>query len=216
MNKARSKARAKEWADPEIRKRRVESMRKAALKRYENQSERDRASARTKILFDSPTYRDKHQRAMQRLGEQRRGKPRGALGLSRTPEYSIWSSMIQRCHNPKFTQYKDYGGRGIRVCDEWRGRGGFAQFIDHVGRRSSPELTVGRIDNNGNYEPGNIRWETRIAQMSNCRRTRFVTIRGETMTLTAWSRRIGISAPTLSRRLSLDWPDDKLLQPRKR
>ncbi|KKN30611.1 hypothetical protein LCGC14_0832250 [marine sediment metagenome] len=213
MNKARSKARTKEWEDPEIRKRRVEGVRKAAFRRYEDQGERNKASARTKALFDDPAYREKHRRAMQKLGKQNRGKPRSAKGLSRSPEYKIWSGMIERCHNPKTVPYKNYGGRGIHVCDEWRGRGGFVRFIEHVGRRPSSELTIGRIDNDGHYEPGNVRWETRVEQMANRRITRHVTIRGETMTLTAWARHIGIAVPTLSRRLRLGWSDDKLLQP---
>ena len=194
MSKKQSKARREEWTNQDIRQRRISGSRKAALRRYEDPTERAKASARMRAKYkEDAEFAQQNREHLDRLNRSRRGKPRGAKGLSRSPEYKIWDGMIGRCHRPKTKQYKDYGGRGIYVCDEWRGRGGFVQFIDHIGRRPSPELTLGRIDNDGHYEPGNVRWETRVEQMSNCRRTRFVTIRGETMSLTAWARRLRAS-----------------------
>lgn len=84
-----------------------------------------------------------------------------------TPEYSIWSGMIQRCKNPDHVGYKNYGGRGIRVCDRWLYS--FESFIEDVGERPGPEYSLDRIDNDGNYEPGNCRWADRKTQAANKR-----------------------------------------------
>lgn len=91
----------------------------------------------------------------------------GGAGVSglRWPEYSVWNSMKQRCHNPMNPAYSHYGGRGITVCDEWRAS--FQTFINQVGRRPAPGMQLDRIDNNRGYVPDNVRWVTREMNMQN-------------------------------------------------
>lgn len=83
-----------------------------------------------------------------------------------TPEYRAWVNAITRCHNPNATRFKNWGGRGIIVCEEWRNS--YPAFLAHVGRRPSPKHSLDRYPNpDGNYEPGNVRWATLIEQANN-------------------------------------------------
>jgi hypothetical protein len=92
-------------------------------------------------------------------------------GMSETPEYQAWNSMIHRCTKKNDPGWKHYGDRGIRVCDAWLDRDhGFALFFDHVGQRPSDEHSLDRIDVDGHYEPGNVRWATREEQSRNRRK----------------------------------------------
>lgn len=116
------------------------------------------------------------------------------VGGKRMPEYGIWASMKERCSNPKQAQYARYGGRGILVCDEWQD---FACFISDMGPRPSSEHTIDRIDNDGNYEPSNCRWALMSDQANNKSTNVFVTIAGEKLSLTQWSRRAGIHHMTI-------------------
>ncbi len=95
-----------------------------------------------------------------------------AHGKSRTRVYHIWQGMIQRCHTPTCSAYADYGGKGIRVCEEWRvSRKGFMAFYAHVGDQPDTKIkwSIDRINPYGNYEPGNVRWATPTQQAANRR-----------------------------------------------
>lgn len=87
-------------------------------------------------------------------------------GRGSTPEYSAWANMKSRCQNPNHRSYGDYGGRGITVCERWQS---FESFIADMGRRPNDFHSLDRIDNNGNYEPGNVRWATSQQQNANQR-----------------------------------------------
>lgn len=82
-------------------------------------------------------------------------------------EYFVWSNMKNRCTNKNCDKYEYYGGRGIQVCARWQKS--FVAFLEDVGERPSLQHSLDRIDNDGNYEPGNVRWATRFEQMNNQR-----------------------------------------------
>lgn len=127
------------------------------------------------------------------------------------PLYSTWASLIQRCCNPTNGRYASYGGRGISVCVQWRAS--FLEFRDAVGPRPSDEHTLDRIDNNGNYEPGNVRWATRAEQSSNMRSNRSLTLNGITRTVAEWSRALGLASNVITTRLSRGWSVERALSP---
>lgn len=115
----------------------------------------------------------------------------------RTPEYSTWRAMLRRCKDKALINYANYGGRGITVCDKWLE---FPAFLADVGHR--PEGTsLDRIDSNGNYEPGNVRWATQKQQCRNTRINRLLTHNGKTMCVAEWAEQIGISENTIRGRL---------------
>ena len=120
---------------------------------------------------------------------------------SSTQVYKVWTSMKQRCLNPKDKGYKDYGGRGIKVCERWMV---FANFISDMGPRPDG-MTIERMDNDGDYEPSNCRWATQKEQKSNYRRNRFVTYRDQRYTLRQLCDLKGMRFSTLRERMQRGW-----------
>lgn len=146
-------------------------------------------------------------------GCARRRKGEGAAhyihgGFNR-PEWYIWQSMKQRCSNSKQRGFKDYGGRGIRVCKRWLNS--FANFFADMGPRPSPKHTLERKEVNGHYQPSNCCWALRKSQMNNMRTNHRITLNGVRMTLSQWAEHAEIPAASLSRRLGLGWPLTKAL-----
>lgn len=112
-------------------------------------------------------------------------------GMSKTKLYSVWGSMKDRCFNENVSQFSDYGGRGISVCNEWKND--FQAFYDWaIGNGYKDGLTIERKDVNGDYCPENCCWITREEQSKNRRNSHFITYRGETKTLSEWSRELHI------------------------
>ena len=132
-------------------------------------------------------------------------------GRRSTTEYRIWALMKDRCSNPNAPHWADYGGRGVCVCDTWRDS--FEAFYDDMGPRP-PSTTLGRIDNDGHYEPTNCEWQSWIKQQNNRRSNLLVTHNGKTMTVAQWSVETGISFTALWQRLEAGWAiDDALTRP---
>lgn len=114
-------------------------------------------------------------------------------------EYSSWSHMKYRCNSKSSADYDDYGGRGIKVCDRWNES--FAEFLSDMGAKPTPSHSIGRIDNDGDYNKDNCRWETNWQQSRNKRSSVLIEYNGETMVLQDWADRIGIHWVTLYERL---------------
>ena len=130
-------------------------------------------------------------------------------GGSKTRLYKAWNSMIARCETTSQTSFKDYGGRGIRVCDEWHDFEVFREWAVSNGYEDG--LSLDRKNNNGNYEPQNCRWITKKEQANNRRSSRYITLRGVTHTLAEWAEITGINPTTIAWRIRHDWSDDDIL-----
>lgn len=121
-------------------------------------------------------------------------------GMSRTPIYNVWKSMRQRCNNPNSNCFNHYGGRGIRVCDEWDSS--FEVFYKWAVENGYEEgLTIERIDVDGNYEPSNCIWITMLEQHKNTTRTHYITYNGITKTISEWAEEYDIDSKTLYSRI---------------
>lgn len=129
-------------------------------------------------------------------------------GLSKTRVYRIWRDMINRCHYEKYPERHLYGGRGIKVCDRWRNS--FEAFLADMGLPGN-DMSIDRIDVNGNYEPNNCRWAKADTQARNRRpasrnpRARIIECGGEKRSLAEWSRETGLSAKAIEGRLRRGW-----------
>lgn len=140
--------------------------------------------------------------------------------MSKTRIFRIWSLMKDRCYNSKSTQYINWGGRGIKVCDEWLGENGFINFynwamangyIEEQLPNGRNKLELDRIDNDGNYEPSNCRWATHKQQQNNKRNNRLITYNGETRNITEWTEFMRFPKYLLKNRLDYGWSIEKAL-----
>lgn len=132
--------------------------------------------------------------------------------MSKTKLYTKWVSIKDRCFNPKNKAYQNYGGRGIRVCKEWAES--FENFYEWaINSGYSEELTIDRIDVNGDYEPNNCRWADVKTQSNNTRRNHYLTYKGETKSLAEWAEIKKINYSTLRARINTyHWSVEKALE----
>lgn len=112
-----------------------------------------------------------------------RATTHGDSGKNRSPEYRAWAKIKTRCYNAKQSHWPYYGGRGIQVCERWRGQNGFENFLTDMGRRPSDKHSIERDDVNGNYESDNCRWATKKEQAGNRRNTLYVVVDGKKIPL---------------------------------
>lgn len=145
-----------------------------------------------------------------RPGEEHRLYRHGHTGkYFQTKEYRAWSDMKTRCTNPKCNRFEIYGGRGIKVCDDWMNS--FELFFEHIGEAPSPHHSIDRIDSDGDYEPGNVRWATDEIQSRNRRSSVFLTYDGRTQTLKEWAEEVGMQRGTLAFRIKSGWSTERAL-----
>ncbi len=124
--------------------------------------------------------------------------------------YNCWYGIKQRCYKPNFIYYRHYGGRGITMDQRWQAD--FAEFVKDAGLPPAKGYDLDRINNNGNYEPGNVRWVTHRENLKNMRSNRPVTIDGVTKLSSEWADQAGISRPAFFRRLEAGWTGKALLK----
>ena len=118
--------------------------------------------------------------------------------------------MIQRCYNKNNPSYKDYGGRGITVCERWLDKeNGNENFCEDMGKKPSPKHSIDRINNNGNYEPSNCRWVTKAEQNNNTRQNHLIEYNEEIHNVTEWSEILDIDIRVLKSRLQRGWTIEK-------
>lgn len=133
--------------------------------------------------------------------------PNRRHGQFGTRTYNIWGKMIQRCLNPKSSNYQHYGGRGILVCERWLD---FENFYADMGKAPA-SLSLDRIDNEKGYSPDNCRWATGKEQCRNTRRNCHLTLNGTTKTVIEWAEYLGVSPKTLYTRKASGWTDERTL-----
>jgi hypothetical protein len=130
-------------------------------------------------------------RAKALSGVPKKGRFLRRRGKRDTPEFRSYLDAVSRCCDPASRDFQRYGGRGVVFHSGWLGPNGFDAFMDHVGPRP-PGHTLGRIDNERGYEPGNVRWETWVQQANNRSNNHRITLDGETLTAAEWARRAGL------------------------
>lgn len=151
----------------------------------------------TKVISGT-TLRNGKTRSCGCLSAEATSKRAKTHGLTKTRLFRIWAGIHDRCYNPNRREYECYGGRGIRMCDEWKDN--FQAFYDwSMSNGYSDNLSIDRQDNDGNYEPSNCRWTTRKVQSDNTRQTVHITVNGETKNIGEWAETIGAARSTISR-----------------
>lgn len=191
------------WATPEEQNRN-----KRTTKRYEFRGERltiGEIAERAKLPYDLVYARV----VKQKWSTEEATALRPDDPLDRDRLRQRWHALVARCTDRRHPRWKDYGGRGVVVCDRWRAS--FEDFEADVGYPPTANYTIDRIDNDKGYEPGNVRWATFLEQNRNRRNTKLFVLDGISKPLSEWCAMAGISYVTVRRRLHVGWPLDEAL-----
>jgi len=159
--------------------------------------------------IDGANIRNGHTKSCGCFAKESLEKNRYRHGMAHTSEYGIWCNILQRCNNPNDKAFKDYGGRGITICDEWKND--FMAFYNHVGKRPSPKHSIDRINNDGNYEPNNVRWATQKQQSNNQRSNVKITLYGIALSMTQWAKISHTPLSTICCRIKRGCPHEKAI-----
>ena len=182
-----------------------EYVKRKQRKYYEENKEKIKAQAR-KWAGDHHEQRLASARRYVENKEQITQKRRELL--RRYPEYGVWANMLTRCTNPKTGQYKDYGGRGITVCERWKV---FDNFYEDMGSRPTPKHTIERLDNDKGHGRVTVLGDKRAARR-NTKRNRILELNGKSQCMQDWANELGITAQLLWNRLYLrNWPLERAL-----
>lgn len=147
------------------------------------------------------------------LAKETTSRVKKTHGMSGSKIYMVWNRMLTRCYNEKVERYPRYGGRGITVCDRWRS---FESFYKDMGDIPAPGYSLGRIDNDGNYGPGNCRWETAKEQGWNKSGTVRLDHNGESLSIAEWADRTGLGYSKIMQRVRRGEQSDNVLSPEDR
>lgn len=161
------------------------------------------------VIVTSQNLRQGHTRSCGCLFPQHNLKHGDCISNNAPRLYRIWAGMKERCLNDRNPRYKYYGGRGIRVCDEWLSFEAFKQWALHSGYRD--DLTIDRADNNDDYKPDNCRWISQKEQSNNTRRNVLIEFNQSTHTISEWADILNIPYKTLWYRISSGWDIEKAL-----
>jgi hypothetical protein len=132
-------------------------------------------------------------------------------GMSKTGIYGVWSTMLNRCRNPKVKSFPEYGGRGITVCERWES---FENFFADMGERPFVGAEIDRVDNDHGYSPDNCVWTTKTKNLANTRQNVIIEAFGKSMTESAWAKETGLDRTVISYRIRKGWtPEDALTKP---
>lgn len=150
-------------------------------------------------IVSGSNLRNGHTKSCLKCGYESTKKAITKHGQSHTKLFYVWNSMKSRCENQKNKSYKDYGAKGISVCEEWHDSANFFEWALRNGYKEG--LEIDRIDVNGNYEPSNCRWINRLENANNKTNNKYISHNGETKTLAEWSRFYDVNYKNLSRLL---------------